>query len=321
MNAVLKNTWKIISKQKAVLAILGLLVLMLFPQTTFYSAYNWLDMLRNAAILEIVAMGVTVAVISGGCDLSVGGTLCIGGILAVMVINAGLPIFVGFLAAIAAGALIGVVNGFLIVHQRTEPFIITLGMGMLLKGVAQQLTNAHPLPCASKMYAKISNAKIFGDIPILVIYMIAVIALFYCIMRYTSFGRNLYAIGGNYDVAKYSGISVVPTKWTAYIISGITASLAGVLLAARMSSGSSIYGDNTGMLVNCGCVIGGTSFAGGIGGPIQSFIGVFMMQMLTNCMNMLGIDNYVQTMTEGFLIVLVIGLDCFGRMRQRQKGL
>ena len=96
--------------------------------------------------------GVTIPVICGGCDLSVGGTLCLGGIVAIGLINLGLPIWVGFLAAIACGALVGVINGFLIVHQRTEPFIITLGMGMLLKGVCQQLTNAHPLPCTAVSY-------------------------------------------------------------------------------------------------------------------------------------------------------------------------
>ena len=128
----LQKLWKALAKQKAVLAILVMLLGMLFFDTNFYTAYNWLEMLRSMAILEIVAFGVTIPVICGGCDLSVGGTLCLGGIVAIGLINLGLPIWVGFLAAIACGALVGVINGFLIVHQRTEPFIITLGMGMLL---------------------------------------------------------------------------------------------------------------------------------------------------------------------------------------------
>ena len=136
-------------------------------------------------------------------------------------------------------------------------------------------------------------------------------------MRFTSFGRNCYAIGGNYEVAKYSGIKVVPIKWTAFVISGITAALAGVLLASRVNTGSSVYGDTTGMLVNCGVVIGGTSFAGGVGGIRESFIGLFVIQMLTNVMSMLGLDSYYQKLFEGILIVLIIGLDCFVRMRKR----
>ena len=138
------KVWKIVSKQKAVIAILGLMLMMLFFDTTFYTMYNWLDMLRSTAILEIVAFGVTVAVICGGCDLSVGGTLCLGGIIAVMMVNSGQPIWLAFLLALLSGLAVGIVNGFLVVHQKTEPFIITLGMGMLLKGICQQITNAHP---------------------------------------------------------------------------------------------------------------------------------------------------------------------------------
>ena len=311
--------WRIISKQKAVLAIIGMMIMMLFFDTKFYTAYNWLDMLRSTAILEIVAFGVTVAVICGGCDLSVGGTLSFGGIIAVMLINAGMPIWFAFVAAIIGGALVGFINGFLVVHQRTEPFIITLGMGILLKGLCQVLTDAHPLTSKVPEFMKISNSKFFGSIPSLVVYMLVLFMIFYYIMRFTSFGRNCYAIGGNYEVAKYSGIKVIPTKWASFVISGITASLAGVLLASRMNTGSSVYGDSTGMIVNSGVVIGGTSFAGGVGGVLESFIGLFVIQMLTNCMSMLGLDSYLQKLFEGILIVMIIGLDCYSRKRKRER--
>lgn len=314
-----KKIWKAISKQKAVLALLAMMIFMIFPKSTFYTAYNWLDMLRSGAILEIVAFGVTVAVICGGCDLSCGGNLCLGGILAVMLVNSGASLIVAVLAAVAAGALVGFINGFLVVHQRTEPFIITLGMGMLLKGVCQQLTNAHPLTCKSTTFMNISNMKFFGSVPSLVVYMAVLFVIFYCIMRFTSFGRNCYAIGGNYEVAKYSGIKVVPIKWASFVISGVTAALAGVLLSSRMNTGSSVYGDTTGMLVNCGVVIGGTSFAGGQGGMVESFIGLLVIQMLTNCMNQLGVDGYTQKLFEGILIVVIIAADCFGRKLKRER--
>ena len=317
--ANVNKVWKVISKQKAVIAIIALMVMMLFSDTTFYTAYNWLDMLRSTAVLEIVAFGVTVAVICGGCDLSVGGTLCLGGILAVMMVNNGYPIWLAFVVALLSGAVVGFINGFLVVHQKTEPFIITLGMGMLLKGICQQLTDAHPLTCTSLDFMQIANKKFFGGIPSLVVYMLILFILFFCLLRFTSFGRNCYAIGGNYEVAKYSGIKEVPIKWTAFVISGVTATLAGVLLASRMNTGSSVYGDTTGMLVNCGVVIGGTSFAGGVGGIVESFIGLFVIQLLTNCMNQLGISGYAQTLCEGILIVLIIGADCFGRKLKRER--
>ncbi|MCI5993807.1 MAG: ABC transporter permease [Clostridiales bacterium] len=321
MKTALSKIWKVISKQKAVLAILALLLLMLMPQTRamFYSSSNWMEMLRSAAILEIVAFGVTVAVICGGCDLSVGGTLCLGGIVTVLLINAGWPIWLATLVALACGALVGFVNGFLVVHQKTEPFIITLGMGMLLKGVCQQLTNAHPLTSTVPAFMKISNGKLFGSIPLLVVYMIVLFVLFFCLLRFTSFGRNCYAIGGNYEVAKYSGIKVVPIKWTAFIISGVTATLAGVLLSSRMNTGNSVYGDTTGMMVNCGVVIGGTSFAGGQGGMLESFLGIFVIQLLSNCMNTMKVDGFWQKLVEGLLIVAIIGADCYSRKRKRER--
>lgn len=320
-NTKLSNIWKVISKQKAVIAIIFMLILMLFfrDKTTFYTVYNWMDLLRSAAVLEIVAFGVTLTVLCAGCDLSCGGTLCIGGIIAVMMVNAGLPIWLAFVAAVASGALVGFINGFLVVHQRTEAFIITLGMGMLLKGVAQQLTDAHPLTCKSLEFMEVSNQKFFGVVPALVVYMAILFVIFFCLLRFTSFGRNCYAIGGNYEVAKYSGIKVVPTKWAAFIISGAMSALAGVLLASRMNTGSSVYGDTTGMSVNCGVVIGGTSFAGGQGGMIESFVGIFVLQLLTNVMNQLGIDGYNQKLLEGVIIVLIIAADCYGRKVKRER--
>ena len=319
-NSVLSKIWKMISKQKAVIAIIVLLLIVLVSKNRalFYNQRNILGILRSAAIIEIVAFGVSVAVICGGCDLSCGGVLSLSGIIAIMLINSGLPIVVGILGALVCGALIGFVNGFLVVHQKTEPFIITLGMGMLLKGVAQQLTDAHPLACKSDTFMNISNTTFFG-IPSLVVYMAVLLVLFFCLLRFTSYGRNCYAIGGNYDVAQYSGIPVVFTKWSAFVISGATAALAGVLLASRMNTGNSVYGDDTGMLVNCGVVIGGTSFAGGVGGIPQSFIGLLVLQLLDNVMSTINVDAYVQKLLTGVIIVLIIASDCFGRKLKRER--
>lgn len=318
-NQYLQKGWETISKQKAVIAIAVLVILMMFFKTQFFTAYNWMNMLRSAVILEIIGFGVTMAVLCAGCDLSVGGTMCLGGVIAVLLLNHGLPIWVAFLGGSIAGALVGLINGFLVVKQRTEPFIITLGMGILIKGICQQLTDAHPLSCKNVSFMKIANGKIGGQIPVLIIIMIVLLVIFFLILQFTSYGRNCYAIGGNYEVAKNSGINVVAIKWSAFVISGAVAALAGVLLSSRMNTASSVYGDNTGMLVNCGVVIGGTSFAGGIGGIFESFIGIFVLQLMSNCMDCLNIDAYVQQLLQGILIVLIIGFDCFGRKIKRER--
>ena len=313
-----KRSLRALTRQKAVIAILAMLILMLFFKTNFYTSYNLLNVLKDAAVNEIIAFGVTLTVIAAGCDLSVGGVMCLSGIVSIQLINSGMNMYLAILLAVLSGAAVGFVNGFLVVQQKTEPFIITLGTGMLIKGINHQLTDAHPVSCTNMEFMKIANGKIGGVIPNLALYMIVIGLLVYALLRYTSYGRNLYALGGDYDVAKYSGINVVKTKWFAFILSGALAAVAGVLLSSKLNTGSSIYGDDTALMVNCGVVVGGTSFAGGVGGVLQSFIGLMVLQLLTNCMNMLGIAPYLQQVCQGVVIVAIIWLDCYGRKRKRE---
>ncbi|MDP3448577.1 MAG: ABC transporter permease [Eubacteriales bacterium] len=313
-----KRSLRALTKQKAVLAILAMLITMLFFDTKFYSSYNLLSVLKDAAVNVIIAFGVTLTVIAAGCDLSVGGVMCLSGIVSIQLINGGMPIWLAILLSVLCGSLVGFINGFLVVQQKTEAFIITLGMGMLIKGVNQQLTDAQPISCTNMEFMKIANGKVGGVIPNLALYMIVIGLLVYALLRYTSYGRNLYALGGDYDVAKYSGINVITTKWVAFALSGTLAAVAGVLLSSKLNTGSSIYGDDTALMVNCGVVVGGTSFAGGVGGVWQSFIGLMVLQLLTNCMNMLGIAPYLQQVCQGIVIVAIIWLDCYGRKRKRE---
>ena len=313
-----KRSLRALTKQKAIIAILIMLIVMLFFKTKFYTSYNLLNVLKDAAVNEIIAFGVTLTVIAAGCDLSVGGVMCLSGIVSIQLINGGMIVWLAILIAVLCGAAVGFINGFLVVQQKTEAFIITLGTGMLIKGINQQLTDAHPVSCTNMEFMKIANGKIAGVIPNLALYMIVIGLLVYALLRYTSYGRNLYALGGDYDVAKYSGINVISTKWIAFILSGALAAVAGVLLSSKLNTGSSIYGDDTALMVNCGVVVGGTSFAGGVGGILQSFIGLMVLQLLTNCMNMLGIAPYLQQVCQGIVIVAIIWLDCFGRKRKRE---
>jgi ribose/xylose/arabinose/galactoside ABC-type transport system permease subunit len=304
------------TKQKAFLAIVGMLAVMAFFPTNFYTAFNLLDMLNSTSILLILAFGVTLTVISGGCDLSIGGILVVAGIIAIKLLDV-MPMWAAILCALAFGAFVGFVNGFLVVQQKTEPFIITLGMGMLLTGVAQQLTDARPVPASNPDFMMIGNGDFYG-VPYLVIIMLVCFAAAHWLMRYTAYGRNLYAIGGDYEVALYSGINVVRTKWIAFVISGMAAALAGVLLSSKLNTGSSIYGETAALIVNCGVVVGGTSFAGGIGGIPQSALGLLVFGILDNAMNMLGISSYIQILLKGAVIVGIIWMDCFYRKRKRE---
>ena len=306
-----------ILRQKAVMAILAMMFMMLFFDTKFFTAYNLLDMLKSAAIIEIIAFGVTLTILCGGVDFSVGGTMSLSGIIVIKLISI-MPLWSAILIAVSMGALIGFINGFFVVRQKTEPFIITLGMGILLKGLGQQLTDAHPISAPNLQFMKIANGKMIGSIPNLIIYMVVFFIAIHVLLRYTSFGRNCYTIGGDYEVAVYSGINATRIKWTTYILCGMVAAIGGILLSSKLNTGSSLYGDTTALTVNCGVVVGGTSFAGGVGGIPQTFVGVLSLQLLKNCMNMLGINAYIQQVFEGVLILSIIWSDSFSRKRKRE---
>ena len=306
-----------IGRQKAVVAILLMLFAMLFFDTGFYTKYNLLDMLNSAAILEIMAFGVTLTIICGGIDFSVGAMMSLSGIITIKLMSV-MPLWCAIAVAVLCGALAGWMNGLLVVQYKTEPMIITLGMGMVLKGIAQQITDAHPIPARNLKFMKLANGKVLAGIPNLIVIMLVMLVIFHILLRYTAFGRNCYAVGGDYNVAQMSGIKAKRTKWTSFVISGMIAAFCGVLLASRLNTGSSIYGDATALSVNCGCVVGGTSFGGGVGGIPQTFVGVLVLQLLENCMNMLGINAYVQQVFEGIIILLILWSDCFAKKKKAQ---
>jgi ribose/xylose/arabinose/galactoside ABC-type transport system permease subunit len=313
--------------QKAFLAIVLVLIAMavanMFPETrsNFFSEANFTNVLKSASIFLILAMGETVVLIAGGVDLSIGGMMAFSGVVVILLMNAGVPIPIAIALALLVGLAVGAVNAFISVYQRAEPFIITLGMGIVLTGAGQQLTNARPVSSTIGEFADVANTKILGPVPVLVFVMLAVLAVIYWMLRSTSFGRNVYAVGGDREVANYSGINVARTKAATYLICGLTAALGGVMLASQLNSASSIAGQNTALYVVCAVVVGGTSVAGGIGGAIKSTIGLLLLGLLTNSFNMLRVDSYVaylSTLFLGFIIVAILWLDSYGRKRRRE---
>ena len=247
--------------------------------------------------------------------------MTVSGIIAIRLINLNVPISLAIMISILFGAVIGVINAYISVYQKTEPFIITLGMGVLLTGVAQQLTDGRPISCTNPNFVNLSNYKLLGIVPALVIVMIVVLTIIFWILNNTSFGRNCYAIGGDYEVAKYSGIPVRRIKSLTYVISGMTAALGGVMLSSWLNSGNSIYGAITGLLVVSALVVGGFSVAGGVGSAGQAVIGILLFGLLTNVFNMLNIDSLVPYLPAGLLgliIVVIIWLDSYGRKRKRE---
>lgn len=326
-SSVARAAKSVLSLQKAFLAIILVVIAMalfnLIPATRseFFSQLNFIDLLKSSSIFLILAMGETVVLIAAGVDLSIGGMMALSGVVVILLMNAGVPTPVAIALCLLLGLVVGAINAFISVHQKAEPFIITLGMGIVLTGIGQQLTDAHPVSSADPNFQNIANQQILGPVPILVVVMLAVVGVTYWVLRSTSFGRNVYAVGGDYEVAKYSGINVLRTKAATYLICGVTAALAGVMLASQLSSASSIAGDPVPLFVVCAVVVGGTSVAGGIGGAIKSTIGLVLLGILTNAFNMLRIDSlvsYLPTALLGVIIVSILWLDSYGRKRKRE---
>ena len=303
------NLKNFVLKEKAITAFVVLFVLMCILNRNFLTAYNIRELLLAAVPNLLVSLGVTFTILVAGCDLSVGGVMCMAGIISIG-LQQYMPMGVAILVAILAGAVVGFVNGFLVVHQKTEAFIITLGMGMLLKGINLQVTNAHPLGGRNMNYFELGNGSIIG-IPYPLLIAIIMVVIFYLIQTRTAYGRNLYAIGGDYDVAVFSGISAEKQKWLAFVLCGVTAAIGGVLLSARLNTASAVYGDQTAMVVNCAAVIGGTSFIGGIGGVEKSAIGVLLFTLIETGLNQLGMNTYIQQAITGILIIVICGMDLY----------
>ena len=311
------QTFKVLNKQKAVIAIAAVFFVMIFPDSNFYTGANLANLLGSVSTNAIIAFGVTLAVICKGCDLSVGSVMAMAGIIAIILLNSGMNMGLAITLAILSGSAVGFVNGFLIVHQKTEAFIITLGMGMLIQGVALLLTDAVNVSANDPNFQRIANDSWLG-IPNIASFMIMLGILTFLLLRFTSFGRNVYALGGDYEVAEHSGINVVYTKWLAFTLTGTFAAIAGVLAASRMNTGIPIAGVEIPLMVNCGVVLGGTSFAGGVGGIPQSFIGIFLLFLLSNSMGMLGFTPFQQQLVRGIIIVLIISLDCYAIKRRKE---
>jgi ribose transport system permease protein len=316
-NSTIYKNFKILGKQKALVALIVLFIVMALASPNFLTWDNLTDLLYQTVTYAIIGLGVTLTIVAAACDLSIGGVMCLSGIITIG-LQPYMPVWCAILIAVAIGAVIGFVNGFFSVHQKTEPFIITLGMGILLRGLNLQLTNATTIAGTDQAFMEFGTATVLG-IPYAVIIAVVLIAFFHFLMTRTSYGRNLYAIGGDYEVAVYSGIKALKLKWIAFIISGVTAAIGGILLSARLNAASATFGETTGYVINCSVVIGGTSFAGGVGGILPSVVGIFLLQVIENSMNLLAISPYIQKLVEGLIIVLIIGMDLFAIKRRREK--
>jgi ribose/xylose/arabinose/galactoside ABC-type transport system permease subunit len=288
--------------------LLIMIISMSIARPVFLSSDNILNIARQISMVAIVGIGMTFVLIIGEIDLSVGHIACLSGIIVSICLRAGMSIFVSVIAAIATGLVLGLINGLVITYLSIPSFITTMGMDNIAYGIVLVITNAYPVTGLPESFKFLGRGYV-GFIPFPVILMTICYVFAAIILKYVKFGRNMFAIGGNKEAAKLSGIAVEKNKVMIFAISGITAAFSGVILSSRLFSGQPSSGNSFTMDAIASCVIGGTSTTGGKGRMWGTLIGALIMGIIDNGMTLLGISTNWQYIVKGAIIIIAVGLD------------
>jgi ribose transport system permease protein len=294
--------------------LLGLCVVLWALTPHFMTVSNLLNVAEQAAIIAIVAVGMTFVIITGGIDLSVGSVLAFAGVVMASALHAEVPVPLALLVALGTGLFCGLVNGALITLGRLPPFIATLGMMSVARGTALMFTEGRPVSGFSGGFRSLATGELLG-VPASVLIMVGVYALAHVVLTRTKLGRYTYAIGGNEEAALLSGVNVRVYKAAVYGISGMLSGLAAVLLTARLNSAQPIAGMMYELDAIAATVIGGTSLLGGEGTVVGTLIGALIMAVLRNGLNLLGVPSFVQQVVIGSVIIAAVLVDMWLKRR------
>lgn len=279
-----------------------------FMTSNFLTVENLVNVFRQVSINGILAIGMTFVVITGGIDLSVGSLVAFSGVIAASFVRGGYSIWIAILLALIASLALGLFSGTFIAKRRIAPFITTLAMMTIARGLTYVYSDGKPISGFSQAYLNIGKGD-FLKIPIPVWILILVFAIAYGILYHTRMGRYIYAVGGNEHAALVSGINVTRVKMFVYAISGLMCGLASIVLSARVSAGLPQAGSGYELDAIAAVVIGGTSLSGGKGRLWGTIIGVLMIGVINNGMDLLNVSSYYQQIVKGLIILGAVLLD------------
>jgi ribose transport system permease protein len=307
-----KKNKELLMKYKSIVALIVFSLIIAMLNDRFLTVSNMLNVFRQTSINSVIAAGMTFVILTGGIDLSVGSTLALTGAVAATLLSAGVPMIIAVIASIFLGAFIGFLNGLIIGKGRVQPFIATLAMMTIVRGVTLIFTNGRPISTgdflSSDYFSLIGRGKVFG-IPTPIIITIVLFALGYYLLKNTSLGRYVYALGGNEEATKLSGIDVNYIKYKVYAIAGALAAVAGLIVTARLSSAQPQAGGGYELDAIAAVVLGGTSLAGGKGGIIGTIVGALIIGILNNSLNLLDVTSYYQLLVKGIVILIAVLID------------
>ena len=290
------------------IALLLLVILMALIAPNFFSVKNGLNIAQAVSINAVIASGMTVVILTAGIDLSVGSIVAASGVATVLLLNGVIPTVIAALVAILVGALIGLINGAIIAYLALPAFIVTLGALTYTRGIAYSMHGGPVQIAGESGIESIGNGSI-GGIPMPVFIMIFVYWFFWFLLERTKFGRHVYAVGGNPQAARLSGIDVKKVLMSVYVISGVTAGLAGLMFASRVRSGQVTAGVGYELDAITAVILGGTSLFGGRGRIFGTLIGALLIGVLSNGLVLLGVPIYTQLMIKGGVIILAVAID------------
>jgi len=286
--------------------LMAIVISMLSPH--FLTVGNLTNLLKQVAIVAVLAGGQTLVILSGGIDLSSGSILALSAVTIGFLIENGYPPLLATFAGIVVGTLCGLINGIIIAKGRIPPFIATLGMMGIARGLALVITKGVSYMVLVPFFDIIGNGKLLG-LPVPIVIVIVVYAALHIVLRRTVFGRHIYAIGGNEHVSRLEGIRVDHHKILIYTISGFLAAIAALIMVGRLASTPPHVARGAELEAIAAVIIGGTSFAGGIGAVETTLIGALIMAMITNALNILGVSSFWQQVFIGIVIIVAVWLD------------
>ena len=309
----MKKVMKYMSELTTLIALIGLMMVITFINPNFLTANNLLNLLLQVTANGFIAFGMTFVILTGGIDLSVGSILALSSALTAGLIAAGIPVPFAILLAVCMGGIFGMLNGLLVAYGKLAPFIVTLASMTIFRGATLVFTNGNPLTQGlsdSFLFQFLGQGYVVG-IPFPVILMFLVFIILYVVLHKTAFGKSVYALGGNEKAAYISGVKLNKVKIIIYTISGIMASISGLIITSRLSSAQPTAGTSYAMDAIAAVVLGGTSLSGGKGRILGTLIGALIIGVLNNGLNIIGVSAFWQQVVKGVVILIAVLLDRF----------
>lgn len=303
----LTNNSNILQEYGSQIALVFLLLLLSIISPEFRTLQNILSLLRQSSVNGLIAFGMTVVILTGGIDLSVGSTLALTALLGAGMLKGGVLAPFAIIIVLIVGVILGLLNGVMVVNGKIQPFIATLVSMTAFRGVAMIYSDGRPISRLgdSKLLAFLGQGKFLG-IPVPVWIMIILFLIFRFILQNTVIGRDTYATGSNYKAAALAGISISKVKYLVYAVSGFTAAFAGLILVSRLGSAQPTLGSGYELDAIAAVAVGGTSMNGGRGKILGTLTGVIIIASLNNGMNIIGISSYYQQVVKAIVILLAV---------------